>query len=76
MPLKLLAVTMSILAASALFPIASAQAFDASKSSGMADYNRGIAGPCPAGTCNQKGGPNAKNVKMCSAENCKRKAGK
>lgn len=52
---------------------ASAQAFDANKSGGLSDYSKGMAGRCPAGTCNQKGGPNARDVKFCAAENCKRK---
>lgn len=28
---------------------------------------------CPAGTCNPKGGPRAKDVRFCTPSNCSRK---
>jgi hypothetical protein len=69
---KSIALSLAIFAASG-FLAWSAQAFDGTRNSGKASYSQGIAGPCPPGTCNQKGGPNANNMKQCSAENCGRK---
>ncbi|HKY85985.1 MAG TPA: hypothetical protein VJL90_04415 [Pseudorhodoplanes sp.] len=71
--MKAVFLTMTLLATSAFLIATPAQAFDGTKNSGLATHSRGVAGPCPAGTCNQKGGPNANNVKLCSAENCKGK---
>jgi hypothetical protein len=36
----------------------------------------GSAGNCPVGTCNKMGGTFAKDVKYCSAANCKKPSGK
>jgi hypothetical protein len=74
--LKSIALTAIMLATSGFLIATSASAFDASKSGGLADYSKGISGRCPAGTCNQMGGPNARDVKFCSAENCKRRGAK
>ena len=77
--MKAIFLTMTLLATSIFLIAGSAQAFDATKSGGMSDYSKGMgdmAGRCPAGTCNQKGGPFARDVKQCSAANCKGKAGK
>lgn len=43
-----------------------------------ADENRGMRnqGTCPAGTCSKLGTSFAKNVKFCSASNCKKGASK
>ncbi|MBR1120434.1 hypothetical protein JQ628_02815 [Bradyrhizobium lablabi] len=71
--MKSIALTATIFAVSGFLAVTSAEAFDASKSGGLADYSKGISGRCPAGTCNQMGGPNARDVKFCSAENCKRR---
>jgi hypothetical protein len=74
--LKSIALTAAILAASGFLIATSASAFDASKSGGLADYSKGMQGRCPPGTCNQNGGPVARDVKFCAAENCKRKGAK
>jgi hypothetical protein len=68
--MKQFALTMTILSISVFLIATSAQAFNANQSGGLAGYSRGIAGPCPAGTCAKNGGTQAKNIKNCAAANC------
>ena len=72
--MKPISLALTILAISGFLIADSAQAFNANQSGGLASYSRGMAGTCPAGTCAQNGGKQAKNLKNCAAANCAKAA--
>jgi len=73
--MKPISLTLTILAISGFLIADSAQAFNANQSGGLATYSRGMGGgTCPAGTCGQSGGKQAKNLKNCAAANCAKAA--